>query len=192
MQERSEPGFLWLFEEMLDPEIRTRIPEAASASGLHVALAAYGMALDEISPDSPSHPDLTFVRVDTDDDLLHFADINSLVRSPMECRSNPGEMGSAIPTCGVMKLTHTLEYTVENPYRPRLQFRPMVACFWPWLLHARICSARASEKQPSERPSTKGPGLRASNGQCSTRPRWDAPCTSGSATAKLRRSAFSL
>ncbi|MBY5814527.1 GNAT family N-acetyltransferase [Rhizobium leguminosarum] len=78
MHERSEPGFLWLFEEMLDPEIRTRIPEAASASGLHVALTGYGMALDEISPDSPSHPDLTFVRVDTDDDLLHYADINSL------------------------------------------------------------------------------------------------------------------
>ncbi|MEU3610383.1 GNAT family N-acetyltransferase [Streptomyces sp. NPDC035033] len=78
MSAKERPGFLWLFEDLLDDGARAGLDAAAERAGLVYAFPGTGMAGDLLPVPEPSHPDLTFVRVTTDDQLRAFADLNSL------------------------------------------------------------------------------------------------------------------
>ncbi|MFC5104466.1 GNAT family N-acetyltransferase [Kibdelosporangium philippinense] len=77
MRSKRLPGFLWLFEDLLEDETRAALPAAAERAGLDLAFSGIGMAGDLLPIPEPSHPDLTFVRVTTDEQLQSYADINS-------------------------------------------------------------------------------------------------------------------
>lgn len=77
MRAKRHPGFLWLFEDLLADDARAVLDAAAERAGLHHAFPGTGMAGDLLPVAEPTHPDLTFVRVTTDDQLLAYADLNS-------------------------------------------------------------------------------------------------------------------
>ncbi|QDQ09264.1 GNAT family N-acetyltransferase [Streptomyces spectabilis] len=77
MRAKERPGFLWLFEDLLDDEARAGLRTAAEKAGLAYAFPGTGMAGDFLPVPDPSHPDLTFVRVTTDEQLEAYADLNS-------------------------------------------------------------------------------------------------------------------
>ncbi|MFJ7147121.1 GNAT family N-acetyltransferase [Streptomyces sp. NPDC100445] len=77
MRTKSRPGFLWLFEDLLDDGARGRLRETAERAGLAYAFSGTGMAGDLLPVPEPSHPELVFVRVDTDEHLLAYADLNA-------------------------------------------------------------------------------------------------------------------
>lgn len=77
MRAKRRPGFLWLFEDLLDDGARAALDEAAGRAGLRAAFPGTGMAADLLPVPDPAHPDLTFVRVRCDDRLTAYADLNS-------------------------------------------------------------------------------------------------------------------
>ncbi|MFI6039217.1 GNAT family N-acetyltransferase [Streptomyces sp. NPDC051315] len=77
MRSKEHPGFLWVFEDLLDPGARATLTAAAERAGLAYAFPGTGMAGDLLPLPEPTHPDLTFVRVSTDEHLLSYADLNS-------------------------------------------------------------------------------------------------------------------
>jgi GNAT superfamily N-acetyltransferase len=77
MRARRRPGFLWVFEGLLEDEARAALPAAADRAGLEYAFPGTGMAGDLLPLPEPDHPDLTFVRVTTDEHLRAYADLNS-------------------------------------------------------------------------------------------------------------------
>ncbi|MCE6996391.1 GNAT family N-acetyltransferase [Saccharothrix sp. S26] len=77
MRAKRQPGFLWLFEDLLAEDARAGLAEAAERAGLQHAFPGTGMAGDLLPLDEPTHPDLTFARVTTDEQLLAYADLNS-------------------------------------------------------------------------------------------------------------------
>jgi GNAT superfamily N-acetyltransferase len=77
MRAKKRPGLLWVFEDLLDAGARTALGVAAERAGLEHAFPGIGMAGDLLPIPEPTHPDLTFVRVSTDDHLLAYADLNS-------------------------------------------------------------------------------------------------------------------
>ncbi|MEU6476523.1 GNAT family N-acetyltransferase [Streptomyces sp. NPDC047017] len=96
MRAKEHPGFLWLFEDLLDAEARPSLASAADKAGLEYAFSGTGMAADLLPVPEPVHPDLTFVRVTTDEHLRAYADINSLGYGfPLE-EGRDGLAGSAL------------------------------------------------------------------------------------------------
>ncbi|GAA4302732.1 hypothetical protein GCM10023086_19260 [Streptomyces venetus] len=77
MRSKERPGFLWVFEDLLDDEARAGLADAADRVGLECAFPGTGMAAELPALSEPAHPDLTFVRVTTDEQLRAYADINS-------------------------------------------------------------------------------------------------------------------
>jgi GNAT superfamily N-acetyltransferase len=77
MRSKKHPGFLWLFEDLLDDDARATLSAAAERAGLEYAFPGTGMAGDLLPIPEPTHPDLTFVRVSTDEQLQAYADLNS-------------------------------------------------------------------------------------------------------------------
>ncbi|MGP2440597.1 GNAT family N-acetyltransferase [Streptomyces sp. JW3] len=77
MRSKRHPGFLWLFEDLLDDGARGCLDDAAGRAGLRLAFPGTGMAGDLLPVPDPVHPDLTFVRVRSDDQLTAYADLNS-------------------------------------------------------------------------------------------------------------------
>ncbi|MFB7494531.1 GNAT family N-acetyltransferase [Streptomyces sp. NPDC056161] len=77
MRAKKHQGFLWVFEDLLDDEARPALETAAERAGLQYAFAGTGMAGDLLPIPEPDHPDLTFVRVTTDEHLRAYADLNS-------------------------------------------------------------------------------------------------------------------
>jgi GNAT superfamily N-acetyltransferase len=77
MRSKKHPGFLWLFEDLLDDAARATLEKAAEQAGLDYAFPGTGMAGDLLPIPDPAHPDLTFTRVTTDEQLQAYADINS-------------------------------------------------------------------------------------------------------------------
>jgi GNAT superfamily N-acetyltransferase len=77
MRTKQRPGFLWLFEDLLDEHARVGLAEAAERAGLQHAFPGVGMAGDLLPVADPVHPELTFVRVSTDEQLRDYADLNS-------------------------------------------------------------------------------------------------------------------
>lgn len=96
MRSKQRPGFLWLFEDLLDDEARATLATAAEKAGLAYAFPGTGMAGDLLPVPEPSHPELTFVRVSTDEHLRAYADINSRAYGfPLE-DGRDGLVGSAL------------------------------------------------------------------------------------------------
>ncbi|MCG8968964.1 MULTISPECIES: GNAT family N-acetyltransferase [Streptomyces] len=77
MRAKRHQGFLWVFEDLLDDKARAALDAAAGQAGLEHAFPGVGMACDLLPLPEPTHPDLTFARVSTDEQLLAYADINS-------------------------------------------------------------------------------------------------------------------
>ncbi|WP_127509421.1 GNAT family N-acetyltransferase [Actinoplanes solisilvae] len=75
MRGRQNAGFLWVFEDLITPEARDELLLAAGAAGLGLAFSGYGMAGDIDIPE-PSHPELEMRRVESEDDLVAFGQIN--------------------------------------------------------------------------------------------------------------------
>jgi GNAT superfamily N-acetyltransferase len=96
MRGKKEPGFLWVFEDLLDTEARATLTAAAGRAGLAHAFSGTGMAGDLLPIPEPVHPELTFVRVRTDDQLRAYADLNSRAYGlPLE-HGRDGLDGSAL------------------------------------------------------------------------------------------------
>ncbi|MFF0431609.1 GNAT family N-acetyltransferase [Streptomyces sp. NPDC004327] len=77
MRSKKQPGFLWVFEDLIEDDARAGLDAAADRAGLVHAFPGTGMAGDLLPLPEPVHPDLTFVRVSTDEHLDAYADINS-------------------------------------------------------------------------------------------------------------------
>jgi GNAT superfamily N-acetyltransferase len=77
MRSKREPGFLWLFTDLLDDGALTVLDAVAKEAGLQYAFPGTGMAGDLLPIPEPTHPDLTFVRVSTEEHLQAYADINA-------------------------------------------------------------------------------------------------------------------
>ncbi|MEU5189084.1 GNAT family N-acetyltransferase [Streptomyces klenkii] len=96
MRSKRHPGFLWLFEGLLGDGARAGVRTAAEKAGLEYAFPGTGMAGDLFPIPEPSHPDLTFVRVTTDEQLQAYADLNSRAYGfPLE-DGRDGLLGSAL------------------------------------------------------------------------------------------------
>ncbi|WP_037917744.1 GNAT family N-acetyltransferase [Actinacidiphila yeochonensis] len=96
MRSKARPGFLWVFEDLLAPEARRVLDGAAERAGLAYAFPGTGMAGDLLPVPEPAHPDLMFVRVTTDEQLLEYADLNSRAYGfPLE-DGRDGLAGSAL------------------------------------------------------------------------------------------------
>lgn len=101
MRAKERPGFLWLFEDLLDEGARARLPGAAERAGLELAFPGVGMAGDLLPLPEPAHPELTFARVRTDEQLRAYADLNSRAYGfPLE-DGRDGLVGSALWKDGV-------------------------------------------------------------------------------------------
>ncbi|OKH99170.1 acetyltransferase [Streptomyces sp. CB02923] len=95
MRAKKYPGFLWLFEDLLDDEARSALRASAEQAGLRYAFPGRGMAADLLPAPEPVHPDLTFTRVTTDAQVLAYADLNSRAYGfPLE-EGRDGLAGSA-------------------------------------------------------------------------------------------------
>ncbi|MET4922424.1 GNAT family N-acetyltransferase [Streptomyces sp. PSRA5] len=77
MRSKEHPGFLWVFEDLLDDGARAALETVACQALLEHAFPGTGMAADLLPVPEPDHPDLTFARVSTDEQLLAYADLNS-------------------------------------------------------------------------------------------------------------------
>ncbi|MFM9705983.1 GNAT family N-acetyltransferase [Streptomyces galilaeus] len=96
MRSKKYPGFLWVFEDLLRAEARAGLTAAAERAGLSYAFPGTGMAGDLLPVPEPTHPDLTFVRVSTDEHLRAYADLNSRAYGfPLE-DGRDGLAGSAL------------------------------------------------------------------------------------------------
>lgn len=101
MRAKERPGFLWVFEDLLDEQARAGLGEAADAAGLAYAFPGTGMAADLPSLPEPVHPDLTFTRVTDDERLRAYADLNARAYGfPLE-DGRDGLAGSALWKSGV-------------------------------------------------------------------------------------------
>ncbi|MFJ6567703.1 GNAT family N-acetyltransferase [Streptomyces sp. NPDC091292] len=96
MRAKTHPGFLWLFEDLLTDEARAGMRAATAKAGLEYAFSGTGMAGDFLPVPEPSHPDLTFARVTTDEQLRAYADLNSRAYGfPLE-HGRDGLLGSTL------------------------------------------------------------------------------------------------
>ncbi|MBW4718773.1 GNAT family N-acetyltransferase [Saccharothrix obliqua] len=77
MRAKRHPGFLWLFEDLLADDARAELDAVAERVGLRHAFSGRGMAGDLLPVPEPDHPELTFTRVTTDEQLRAYADLNS-------------------------------------------------------------------------------------------------------------------
>jgi ribosomal protein S18 acetylase RimI-like enzyme len=77
MRAKEHPGFLWVFEDLLDEAAREALNTSAERAGLEYAFSGTGMAGDILPVPEPAHPDLTFARVTTDEHLEVYADLNA-------------------------------------------------------------------------------------------------------------------
>lgn len=96
MREKREPGLIWLFEELLDSSARAALPVAVEHAGLDLSFTGFGMCCDISDLADPVHPELTFVRVTTEEQLVAYADLNSRAYAmPLEA-GRDGLQGSAL------------------------------------------------------------------------------------------------
>ncbi|WP_180928588.1 GNAT family N-acetyltransferase [Streptomyces sp. AJS327] len=101
MRGKENPGFLWVFEDLLDEGARAGLTAAAGRAGLERAFPGTGMAVEPLRLAEPSHPDLRFTRVTTDALLTAYADINSRAYDLELADGRDGLGGSALWKSGV-------------------------------------------------------------------------------------------
>lgn len=78
MAGKSKPGFLWIFEELLDPESRLELESMANKAELDCAFYGCSMAGEVAPTRDPHHPELEFVRVRDNDRVRDLFDLNAL------------------------------------------------------------------------------------------------------------------
>ncbi|MCX2951107.1 GNAT family N-acetyltransferase [Lentzea sp. NEAU-D7] len=98
MRTKQEFGFLWVFEGLAEG---ADLDALAGRAGLEHAFPGTGMAGDLLPIPEPSHAELTFERVTTDDQLLAYADINSRAYGFGVEAGRDGIAGSALWKSGV-------------------------------------------------------------------------------------------
>ncbi|MET7339107.1 GNAT family N-acetyltransferase [Nonomuraea sp. NPDC005650] len=76
MRGRTRAGYLWIFEDLLTPDAQRELLPAAAAAGLELAFSGRGMAGDIDIPDV-THPELEIRRVQSEDDLIAYGEINA-------------------------------------------------------------------------------------------------------------------
>ncbi|PWI15339.1 GNAT family N-acetyltransferase [Streptomyces sp. Act143] len=96
MRSKQRPGFLWLFEDLLADDAGAALDAAAQRAGLVHAFPGTGMAGDLLPIPEPHHPDLTFQRVTTGEQLTAYADINSRAYGFDLADGRDGLAGSAL------------------------------------------------------------------------------------------------
>ncbi|GAA2343765.1 GNAT family N-acetyltransferase [Streptomyces kunmingensis] len=96
MRSKKRPGFLWVFDDLLQADARAALDAAAGRAGLQHAFPGTGMAGDLLPIPEPSHPDLTFVRVTTEAHLLAYADLNARAYGFPEEDARDGLAGSTM------------------------------------------------------------------------------------------------
>ncbi|MFI5500874.1 GNAT family N-acetyltransferase [Nocardia asteroides] len=101
MRTKRQPGFLWLFEDLLDDDARAGLADAADRAGLQYAFPGTGMSAELAGLPEPTHPDLTFVRVGTEEHLRAYADLNSAGYGFPLADGRDGLAGSALWTSSV-------------------------------------------------------------------------------------------
>jgi GNAT superfamily N-acetyltransferase len=101
MRQKRQPGLIWLFEDLLDPWCRSGLAEAVDKAGLGLSLSGFGMSGDFLPIDEPHHPDLRFVRVTKDEDLLAYADLNSRAYNMPVAAGRDGLRGSKLWKSGM-------------------------------------------------------------------------------------------
>lgn len=77
MRHADQGGYLLLFEDLLSPRAKEELEQRLEQAGLEIAFTGDGMA-GELSLTEPDHPDLVFRRVETEDDLETYGEINAL------------------------------------------------------------------------------------------------------------------
>ncbi|MEJ0016698.1 MAG: GNAT family N-acetyltransferase [Acetobacteraceae bacterium] len=101
MRGRTQSGFLWIFEDLLQPAARAALPAMAEQAGLAFGLTIHGMVGDVLPLQEPAHPALRFVRVSTEEALMAYADINAQAYGfPLEA-GRDGLGGSALWKTGM-------------------------------------------------------------------------------------------
>ncbi|MFC9608109.1 GNAT family N-acetyltransferase [Streptomyces niveus] len=96
MRAKERPGFLWVFEDLLGEEALAGLAAAAGRVGLAYAFPGVGMAGNLLPLPEPAHPDLTFVRVSTEEHLRAYADLNSRAYGFSLEDGRDGLLGSAL------------------------------------------------------------------------------------------------
>jgi len=70
-------GLIWIFEDLLHPAARNELPRLAERVGLSPSLSGYSMVGNVLPIAQSGHPDLSFVRVTTDEQVEAYFDINA-------------------------------------------------------------------------------------------------------------------
>ncbi|MFI9589926.1 GNAT family N-acetyltransferase [Nonomuraea sp. NPDC052265] len=76
MRSKCESGYLWVFEDLLSAQAKGSLVQRAAEAGLEVAFSGRGMAGDLLVPE-PYHPELEFRRVESEEQLAAYGDINA-------------------------------------------------------------------------------------------------------------------
>lgn len=77
MDNQAQPGCLWVFEDLICPEVRGRIIDLALDAGLVRSFTCWGMAGDLPALQEPTHPALRFERVSSAEHLDAYASLNA-------------------------------------------------------------------------------------------------------------------
>ncbi|MFJ5775192.1 GNAT family N-acetyltransferase [Streptomyces sp. NPDC093094] len=101
MRAKTRPGFLWIFDDLLTEDARGKLDALAGRAGLAHAFPGTGMAGDLLPVPDPAHPELTFVRVSTDEHLRAYADLNSRAYGFPPEHGRDGLAGSSLWTTEV-------------------------------------------------------------------------------------------
>jgi GNAT superfamily N-acetyltransferase len=101
MRRKRQPGFIWVFEDLLDASACAGLPEAADRAGLSLSHSGLGMLGDFLPIPEPTHPDVRFVRVSTEDELTAYADLNSRAYAMALEAGRDGLRGSALWKSGM-------------------------------------------------------------------------------------------
>lgn len=77
MDSREQPGCVWIFEDLVSPDVRGKINDLALDAGLVNSFTCWGMAGDLPSLEEPSHPALRFERVTSAQHLDSYSSLNA-------------------------------------------------------------------------------------------------------------------
>lgn len=96
MRAKPYPGLLAVFDDLLDGDARDGLESAAVQAGLKRGGALVGMAGDVLAGlPEPAHPDLTFARVRTEEQLRAFGDLNARANGLSQQDAREGWSGRA-------------------------------------------------------------------------------------------------
>ena len=77
MQSCTQPGCLWLFDDLISPDVRNDLPRLAQEEGLESTFQCWGMSGEIFDRREPHHPLLRFERVASEKHLEEYARLNA-------------------------------------------------------------------------------------------------------------------